>query len=150
MNSPPPSFVCAFFPPTKGVISAASAVSRDFIVELISHSMPYKHKMPAQICQASSLLPDSYLSVPSLPIPCLLHSPLSPGQQVTHCQCCAKTLLQVQLPSVAALPGVILPLLLSLGRGNSSGTHTPAQADGGSEGQKIIPEDSPGCTPPSG
>lgn len=58
-----------FLPPQKRVISAASAVSRDFIVELISHSAVYKQKMPAQICQVSSLLHDTNLSVPSLPFP---------------------------------------------------------------------------------
>lgn len=94
----PSSFVCAFFPPTKRVISAASADSRDFIVELISHSVAYKHKMPAQICQVFSLLHDTYLSVPSLPVSCLFHSLLSPGYQVTHCQCCAKALLQYRFP----------------------------------------------------
>lgn len=118
MDSHPPSFVCAFFPPPKRVISAASAVSRDFIVELISHSAVYKQKMPAQICQVSSLLHDTNLSVPSLPVPCLFHSPMSPGHQVTHCQCCAKALLQEQLSSAPASSDVILPLLLSPGEGH--------------------------------
>lgn len=113
MNSPPPSFVCAFFPPTKRVISSASAVSRDFIVELISHSMAYEHKMQAQICQDSSLLHDTHCSVLSLPFPLSLFSrPASHSLPV---------LCQSTSPS-AAFPGATLPVLLSPGE---TGGHTP-------------------------
>lgn len=139
----PSSFVCVFFPPAKRVISAASEVSRDFIVELISHSVAYKHKMPAQICQVSSLLHDTYLSVHSCQSSVFSTLPCLQASKSLTASNCARALLQVQIPSVVALPGVILPPLLSLGRGISRGSHTPAQATGGSEGQKIITEGSP-------
>jgi len=36
--------------------------------------MAYKYKTSAQICQVSSLLHDSYFSVPSRRVPCLFHT----------------------------------------------------------------------------
>lgn len=88
-------------------------------------------------CRSVKSLPRC-MTLTSLFHPCLSHSPLSPSQQVTHCQCRAKALLQVWLSSVPALLGITLPLL-------------PRGAAGGDrEGEHIIPGDSPGCTSPSG
>lgn len=64
ISSPPCLFV--FSSPSKRVISAVSAVSRNFTVVLTSHSA-YKYKLPEQPCQVSPLLYDTYLTAPSQP-----------------------------------------------------------------------------------
>lgn len=138
----PPPFLFVFSPPKKRVISAASAVGRNFTVQFISY-IAYKYKMTVQTHCASSLLYDTYLSAPSTPVFCLFPLP---------CLQVSKSVTASAMPKHFSRCGFPLhqlyPATLCI-RGVRRGSHHPAHPAGGRDGEHINPEHTLGCTSPS-
>lgn len=150
MDSRPPSFVCAFFPPKKGSflqpLQSAGILlwSSSVTVRFINKKCQHRSVKSLPCCMTlTSLFP-----------PCQ-----SPAFSTLSCLQAIKSLTASAVPkhfSKSSFPLHQLHPVSSclsccpLERGISRGSHTPARAARGTEGEKIFPEDSPGCTPPSG